>query len=731
MKRILIVSNRLPVTIEKRKGTFYYRQSAGGVATGLSSFYQSHESVWVGWPGIASDKLGGDEKELITERLKSEFNCHPLFLSQRDVSLYYEGFSNKTVWPLFHYFPQFVVHDTRYWQAYRHVNERFSHEVSEILREDDLIWVHDYQLMLVPQFIREENPEVTIGYFHHIPFPSYELFRMLPWRRQLLEGLVGSDLIGFHTYDYARHFLSSVHRVLGYDNNLGQFTAGNRRIRVDTFPMGIDYERFAKAIENPKVQRDLHNFRKRLHGYRIILSVDRLDYTKGIPLRLEAYDEFLKEHPEFREQVVLILLAVPSRTKVEHYEQLKRHIDELVGMINGKYGTIGWTPIWYLYRSLPFTTLNALYNLADVCLVTPVRDGMNLIAKEYLASKTDGAGVLILSEMAGAAKELGESIIVNPNNREEVTDALVRALKMSENERVQQNRVMRSRLQRYTVSRWAGEFIERLEDVKDRQREMRSNELIDSSRQALLADCRRASKRLLLLDYDGTLVPFHHKPEEAKPGKDLMRLIIDLANAPGNRTVIISGRDRKVLDDWFGKLPVGLVAEHGAWIRDGTWEMAEPLNDDWKAEIYPTIELYMDRTPGSFIEEKEYSLVWHYRKTSSELSTIRVRELIDDLMHLTANLDLQILEGNKVVEIKHRGINKGRMAMHWIAKHEWDFILAIGDDRTDEDMFSVIPKWGYSLKVGLGPTSARFNLKSQNDVISLLEELRDGGKRND
>ncbi len=731
MKRILIVSNRLPVTIERRKGTFHYRQSTGGVATGLSSMYKSHKSVWIGWPGISTDKLGADERQEITERLETEFNCHPVFLSQRELSLYYEGFSNKTIWPLFHYFPQFVIHDARYWKMYGNINERFSSIVSDILQEDDLIWIHDYQLMLTPQFIRQRHPEAAIGYFHHIPFPSYELFRTLPQRRQLLEGIVGADLIGFHTYDYARHFLSSIRRILGYDNNFGQLTAGDRLTRVDIFPMGIDYDRFANSFKEQTVQKEFNNFKKRAHGYKVILSVDRLDYTKGIPQRLEAYDEFLRLHPEFREQVILILVAVPSRTKVEHYELLKTHIDELIGMINGKYGTIGWSPIWYLYRALPFPALNALYNLADVCLVTPIQDGMNLIAKEYIASKEDGTGVLILSEMAGAAKELVESIIVNPHDLEEVTEALVKALKMSDDEKIQQNRAMQSRLRRYTVNRWGHEFIERLEEVKKHQQDLLSNELIKSSRETLLSEYRRSKKRLLLLDYDGTLVPFQHKPEAAKPGKGLISLIGHLADDPGNEVVIISGRDRTILETWFGQLPVGLVAEHGAWIKEEQWRMLEPLSDEWKEEIYPTIQLYMDRTPGSFIEEKEYSLVWHYRKSSSELSTIRLRELIDDLVLLTANLNLQILEGNKVVEIKDSRINKGSVSMHWIAKDAWDFILAVGDDRTDEDMFSVIPDWGYSLKVGFGTTEARYNLKSQKDVVALLEELRNGGNLND
>ncbi|HET57514.1 MAG TPA: bifunctional alpha,alpha-trehalose-phosphate synthase (UDP-forming)/trehalose-phosphatase [Deltaproteobacteria bacterium] len=730
MNRILIVSNRLPVMIERRKGSFFYRQSTGGVATGLSSLYKNRESIWTGWPGIASNRLSSEDKAEITEHLENELNCHPVFLSQRDISLYYEGFSNKTVWPLFHYFPQYVVYDRQYWRAYQNVNERFAEKVLDIMREGDLVWIHDYQLMLVPRIIRQAKPEASIGYFHHIPFPSYELFRTLPQRRELLEGLAGADLIGFHTYDYARHFLSSLHRILGYENNLGQFTEADRPVRVDTFPMGIDYDRFANAFHDPNVQKEIKNIKKRVHDYEVILSVDRLDYTKGVPQRLEAYRELLKTHPEFREKIILIMVAVPSRTRVEHYQRLKDQVDEMIGMINGEYGTIGWSPVWYLYRSLPFATLSALYNLADVCLVTPVRDGMNLVAKEYVAAKQDG-GMLVLSEMTGASRELGEAIIVNPNNHEEVTDALVQALKMNEHEIIQRNQVMKSRLRRYTVDRWGREFIERLEDMKDRHLEMLTKGLAETSRQTLLLNYRRAAARLILLDYDGTLVPLQHTPEKAKPGENLLRLIRRLATVPGNEVVVISGRDRTILENWFGDLPVGLAAEHGAWIRDGEWMMMEPLSGAWKEEIYSIIERYVDRTPGSFIEEKEFSLAWHYRKTGSELGAIRVRELIDDLIYLTANFNLQILEGDKVVEIKDSGVNKGRVAMHWITKRAWDFILAAGDDRTDEDMFAVVDDRGYTLKVGFGETEARYNLKSQKEVARLLEDLVGGKGGND
>jgi len=701
----------------------HFQPSVGGLAIGLGSFYKSYNSLWVGWPGIALNKKDSQEREPLEAKLLSEFNCYPVFLSHNDVENYYHGFCNRTLWPLFHYFTQYVVYDEALYETYKRVNRTFCEAVTEVAKEEDIIWIHDYHLMLLPKLIREKMPDATIGFFLHIPFPSFEAFRLLPWRKEILEGVLGADLIGFHTYDYARHFLSNVRNLLGYEHTLGQISGEDRVIRVDVFPMGIDYEGYANATERREVQKNVNKMRKKLGDTRVILSIDRLDYTKGIPQRLEAFDAFLGKNPQYKEGVTLILVAVPSRTQVEHYRLLKKQVDELIGKINGEHGTIGWIPIWYLYRFLRFPTLNALYSIADIAFVTPLRDGMNLIAKEYLASKTDGRGVLILSEMAGASKELGEALIVNPNNKEELVEALEEALVMPEDEQIEANRMMQKRLQRYNVRRWAEDFVDRLLYTKRLQREMGARMLTSKMRQKLVSDYRKSKRRLLLLDYDGTLIPFFVRPEVARPSETLIKLLEQLCDDPQNEVVLISGRDRGTLERWFGNIDLRLVAEHGAWIREEEWELIEPLANDWKEEIRPILELYMDRTPGSFIEEKEFSLVWHYRRAESELASVRARELKEELFHLTANLNLGVLEGSKVLEIKNIGINKGRAALRWISKEQWDFILAIGDDLTDEDVFAVMPESAYSIKVGLSPSKARFNIVSQYEVRDLLREL--------
>ncbi|UCE06418.1 MAG: bifunctional alpha,alpha-trehalose-phosphate synthase (UDP-forming)/trehalose-phosphatase [bacterium] len=728
MRRMLIVSNRLPISVQKRKGRFNYLPSAGGLATGVSSFYQSYQSLWIGWPGITTSIL--TEKQEIESKLKSE-NMYPVFLTKHQIEKYYEGFSNKTIWPLFHYFTQHTIYDKAFWEAYYHVNNIFCDEVLRLAKDDDIIWIHDYQLMLLPGLIRNKLPSATVGFFVHIPFPSFELFRSLPWRKAILNGMLGADLIGFHTYDYVRHFISAVTRLLGIDHTFGNLMLEDRVIKVDSFPMGIDFDKFANASQKSVIKREIGKIRNKIGDHKIILSVDRLDYSKGILQRLKAFDLFMDANPEYRGKLILILLVVPSRSKVEHYRKLKEAVDELVGFINGKYGNLGWTPIWYLYRSLPFNLLSALYNVADIALVTPFRDGMNLIAKEYIASKTDGKGVLILSEVAGAADELGEALAVNPNDIDDIKNALEQAFSISETAQVKQNRGMQERLARYDVNRWAEDFIDTLLKTKANQNKILAKHLNQQEKQSLIADYKNSSHRLILLDYDGTLIGFAKTPEEAKPDNELLTVLNTLTKSPQNEVVIISGRNKDTLQQWFGELNIGLVAEHGAWLRfkGKQWETIEPLKQDWKNEIRTILELYVDRTPGSLVETKDFSIVWHYRKADPGFGEMRARELVDTLVYLTSNLELQVLEGSKVVEVKNMGINKGKAAMQWLTQTKCDFILAIGDDWTDEDLFKVMPENAFSIKVGFTTSVAKFNVKSAKEVRILLNELVQEGTK--
>lgn len=724
MGRLLVIANRLPFSITKRDGEFNFRQSPGGLATGLSSLPESFKRLWIGWPGITNEKLGSKGKAQISKMLAGE-NCHPIFLSKKELEQYYEGFCNKTIWPLFHYFPVRTVYEERFWKTYKHVNQTFCDEVMKIVKPGDYIWVHDYQLMLLPKLIREKMPDAEIGFFLHIPWPSFELFRLLPWREEILNGLLGADLIGFHTYDYVRHFLSSICRILGLEHTLGRVNIGDRAVKVDAFPMGIDYERYSQAINNSGAKKELDKIIQKVGECKIILSIDRLDYTKGIIQRLEAFDLFLSENPEYKGKVILIMVAVPSRTGVEDYKALRDRLEQLIGRVNGEHGAIGYVPVWYLYRFMPFTKLIALYSVADVALITPLRDGMNLIAKEFIATKAGGKGVLILSEMTGAASELGESLIVNANNKAAIVQAIKDALEMPPLEQIERNKLMQERLERYNVLRWSSDFVNALRNVRKTHQELSVSRLSAPIRRELISEYKKAQKRLFLLDYDGTLVSFRGKPAQAGPDDEIITLLHKLSSSHENNIVIISGRDKTTLSNWLGNLNLALVAEHGAWIKQKgqDWRCIDPLKNDWKDTIRPVIELYADRTPGSFVEEKDFSLVWHYRRADPELAWLRGQELRGALLDLTANLNIGVFEGSKIIEIRNLGISKGRAVKSWLEEQNWDFLLAAGDDYTDEEMFEALPSGAYSIKVGISISKARFNMDTPYEIRLLLEEL--------
>jgi trehalose 6-phosphate synthase/phosphatase len=724
MGRLIIVANRLPLNTTRKAGKLHFRQSPGGLAAGLKSLPESSERLWLGWPGMTNEKLKAEDKEQIREQL-AEVDCRPVFLSRSQMEGYYQGFSNKTIWPLFHYFPRRTFYENRFWKSYQQVNKVFCEEVMKVVKPGDSIWVHDYQLMLLPGLLRQKMPEATVGFFLHIPWPSFELFRLLPWREEILNGLLGADLIGFHTYDYVRHFFSSVSRIIRLEHTLGDVTVANRVVKVDAFPIGIDYEKYSKAINNPAVEKEAEKIRSKIGKRKIILSIDRLDYSKGIIERLEAFDLFLSENPEYRGKVTLIMVAVPTRTGVEDYRRLRNRLEQLVGRVNGEYAGMGYIPVWYLYRSLPFEELSALYNVSDVALVTPLRDGMNLIAKEFIAAKADKPGALVISEMTGAACELGEALVVNSCDKTAIVSAIKEALEMPPLEQLERNKVMQERLRRYDVSRWSHDFLGALSDIKNTQKQMSAKKLTDSMTEKLTADYRKNKKRLFLLDYDGTLVGFKGKPAEAGPDDEIIALLRCLTKEPKNTVVIISGRDKTTLENWLGHIGTALVAEHGGWIRDENreWQSPVPFDMSWKKSIRPILELYSDRTPGSTVEEKNFSLVWHYRRADPGLAYIRGQELKVALLNLTENLDVGVFEGNKILEVKSHVVNKGWATEHWLAEGDWDFILAAGDDYTDEEMFSVLPEQAYSMKVGFAASKARFNVDSVEDIRKLLKRL--------
>ena len=731
MDRLIIVSNRLPVKIDKDDTGLHVTPSAGGLATGLESYHKGQDSIWLGWPGLipSSDK----EAEQVKLLLKKE-QCSPVFLSEDLIENYYDGFSNSTLWPLFHYFSEMTIFKEEYWEAYCKVNQLFAEAIIENAGQNDVVWIHDYQLMLLPSILREKRPDLRIGFFLHIPFPSYELIRILPWREEIVTGLLGADLIGFHTYDYARHFISSVKRLLGYDVDFNQIKLESRQVFIDVFPMGIDYGKFEREAlkvqskpiqERSKEHQDIDRFLLRMPDRKLILSIDRLDYTKGIPQRLKAFHYFLEHHPEYREKVSLVMLAVPSRTDVECYKNLKDEVDLLVGNINGTFGTMNWNPVIYFYRSMPFENLIELYSSSDIALLTPLRDGMNLVAKEFIASKVNSSGVLILSEMAGASKELGEALLVNPNNIPSTAEAIYQALIMPEEEKERTLHLMQKRLKRYDVYKWAEEFVLSLSNAIEKQSDYHARKISPTLRTNIFSEFTKESSRLIFLDYDGTLQRFFDNPQAAKPDEELYAILDAVAAHKNTQLVLVSGRDKDTFERWFGNRNYVLIAEHGAWKKEvnGSWKQRKPVNSKWKKSILPVLESFVDKTPGSLIEEKTYSLTWHYRKADIELGVLRALELVHTVSSLIENKDLEILEGKKVVEVKVSGINKGIAASEFLFDHPASFVMAIGDDWTDEYLFKALPKTAQTVKVGTENSAAKYFLSNYQDVRTLLKDM--------
>lgn len=730
MSRLIIISNRLPFSVDKSGDEVQIRQSSGGLVSALKGYFEQSngaktafsEKIWVG----SCDFLQQDWDENKDKLQSTNFLIEPVFIDDDLYSDYYNGFSNSTIWPLFHYFPSLTRYEKQQFDAYVSVNQLFADSTINIMQPDDVVWVHDYQLMIVPEILRKAFPAATIGFFLHIPFPSYEMFRLLPqkWKEAILKGLTGADLIGFHTYDYAQYFINSAKMMLGAESQYNSLQYENRLVRADLFPIGIDFNRFKTASEDKEVIDYKDVLLKNFKDKKIIFSVDRLDYTKGLNNRLEGYENFLLRYPEWREKIVFVLNIVPSRGNIPSYNERKKMIEEKVSEINGKYSTIQWQPLIYRYNHLAFKELCGLYLAANVALITPLRDGMNLVAKEYVASCTEG-GVLILSELTGAASELNEACLVNPTDTEEMADAINEALTMPLEEQKRRMQVMQKRLSEYDVVQRVNDFLEQLSKIKKDQSKLQVKLLDTEMAKKIKNDYSKAAKRCLLLDYDGTLAAITKVSSKAAPTPELLHVLQQLTADDKNEVFIISGRDAGTLQKWLGYLKINFVAEHGAIIKykDGEWETQTSVSMAWKDEIRPVLQSYVFRCTGSEIEEKKNTIAWHYRNTHPELGFVRSRELLNNLVNLTANSPIQVIDGNKVIEMRLTGFDKGATSLKIFSKFNPDFALCIGDDTTDEDMFTALDTKAYTIKVGPASSAASYNISTQKEVLPFLREL--------
>lgn len=720
--KLIIIANRLPLKVNRNDNNeLEFVRSEGGLTTGLDSLETDIEKHWVGWPGTIAESQ--DEELIIRDHLEA-LKFHPVFLNQEQIQSHYEGFSNSTLWPLCHYFYSFIDYNTTYWDGYKEVNQIFCDVALDFIQPGDIVWVQDYQLMLLPQMLRESGIDMNIGYFHHIPFPTYELIRVLPQRAELVSGLLGADLIGFHTHDYMRHFVSACERILDLRFDLDQVSLENRIAYADVFPMGINYSLYHEAPLLPEIQDKAKELRHIFSDKKLILSVDRLDYSKGILSRIKGFERFLEKHPEFHEKTSLVMIVVPSRDTVDSYYDLKTKIDEAIGAINGRYSSINWTPLYYFYHGFDFNELIAMYHIADVALITPLRDGMNLVAKEYVAAKRDKPGVLILSEMAGAAIELNDALIINPNDTDMIADSIREALEMPEENQLLRLQNMQRKTARYTVNYWANNFINQLLNIRQNFDNVNSEQVDETIISNIKSAYQSSEKRLIILDYDGTLSPFRKKPEDASPDAAILNVLKDLVADNRNNVVISSGRDHLTLEKWFGEMKISMAAEHGAYYKNASgWQHNLPDSKPWNNEITDILQLFVEKTPKSMIEEKETTLVWHYRNVDAWLASLREQQLINALIEPCTRLGLQIMRGNKIVEIKSPSHTKGSEAKRLMKMDNYDFIMAIGDDTTDEDMFKALPETAYTIKIGKMSQVARYNLRSQSKTLPFLRRL--------
>lgn len=724
MKRLMIIANRLPVTVRLGSGSDWRLEpSSGGLATALQSLHDRTQGVWVGWSGVTSKSVARAGDSLNAELTRRRLI--PIELSQHDLKHFYNGFSNGVIWPLFHFLLDKVNLEAELdWQSYRAVNQRFAKAAARNYREGDVIWVHDYQLMLVPGFLRKLLPRAKIGFFLHVPFPGSDVFRILPWRTEVLESLIAADLIGLHTSTYQHNLQRSVDQITNASCELDKIRFHDRVTQVGVYPIGIDMQPFEQAAVDPAVDQEIQNIRRAHPDKRIILGVDRLDYTKGIPRRLLTIGRLLESHPELRDHMLFIQVAVPSRESVAAYDEIRRVVHELSGRVNAQYGSPIGSPINLLYRTVPFKQLVALYRVAEVMLVTPLRDGMNLVAKEYVASRTDDDGVLVLSEFAGASAELREAISVNPYDISGTASALAMALGMSPDERKVRMQAMRAHVRTHDVHRWATRFLDDLVQLGT------SSPASISSPPALLPDeirqrLRAAPKRHVLLNYDGTLVPHFPLPALALPDRELSNLLNRLIANKSNLIHVVTARTRPSIETWLGHLPIAIHAEQGYWSRlpGEPWVKNGTLNSTWMDPVRALVDQFGERTPGAMLEVKEASLVLHYRNADPTIASERLRWLREELRQRAAD-ELVTIEGPKTFEIRPRGIHKGLVGNALGASTDpANEILAIGDDRSDEDLFASLPSTAITVKVGSGNSRAKYMLNDVGEVRLLLEEL--------
>ena len=726
----------MPIRLTTDGGKLQVQPSPGGLSAALAAF--RGDATWVGWPGAV---IPQELQKRVRTRLAKD-HLFPVFLSADEEVDFYGKVCNDTLWPLFHYFADRLRITPEAWARYVDVNERFAETIIDHCEPDSRVWVHDFHLMLVPAMLRARAPRLSIGFFLHIPFPSSEVYRLLPAREQLLRGVLGADYVSFQVGDYARHFRSSCLRMLGIDSEPDWLEVDDRRVGIGVDPIGIDVDGFREVLADPETERLLADLERQYEGRRLLVGVERLDYTKGIPQKLHAFERFLEQDPQRARTTTMIQVVVPSRLDSPEYRAQRDEIELLIAGINGRFARPGVTPVEYIHRDISKPALVALYRRADVMMVTALRDGMNLVAQEFVLCQSEPGlpsrwrGALLLSELAGSAQVLPGALLVNPWNVDGVVEQLATALVLPARERQRRLETMAKRVEALESSRWAEGFLTRLGRYSRRDRRTRRPPTMDVALEEKLGRrFARARERTILLDYDGTLREFEVHPDLAQPTPELRALLRSLASLPSTDVHIVSGRRRRNLEQWLGRLPVYLCAEHGYLARapGGEWETLLDLDLSWLRPIERLLRRVAADVPGAHVERKSCSVAWHYRQAEPEYGSWRARELLNDLHQHLAGAPAEILAGHQVVEVRALGVDKGvyvRRVFPDGSKEPTHFVLGLGDDHTDHDLLDALPTGSVAGHVGGLLPSTRsdgrredIHLVGPGEVRSFLQTL--------
>lgn len=720
--KIGIVSNRLPVTIVKKEGKFCLEQSNGGLATALKTVYENKNSVWIGWPGIITENE--NEKKEIIELLKP-LRLIPVFLTYEEWDGFYNGFSNNLLWPIFHYHPSYSNFDKKNWILYKEVNKKYAEIVTTHVSDKDLVWLHDYQLMLVPQYLNHSY----ISYFHHIHFPPKEIFDIIPWRIEILNGLLQCKHLVFQTQNDASNFTQTCNSYHKYLFEKDTLLENNLEYKISHHPISIDANHFRDLLHTPQGILHTNKLSDIYKNKKVILSVDRLDYCKGLIERLKSIDGLLEEYPQYIENLVFVMIVVPSRIHVEPYENHKLLVDQWVGKINSKFSTQNWRPIQYFYQQFTPEQLVGYYGVADICLITSLRDGLNLVSKEYIACRENNDGTLILSEMAGAAKELHYAIKVHPYDIDQIKDAILYALEISDEEASLRMKDLKERVFSYTINEWLYTIFEEIKVVYPTLKFDSQKSINIQLLQSIKLKFRHSKRRIFLLDYDGCLRHFEKVALNATPNEEIMNVLKKIIALPETEVFIVSGRKYEELDQWFAHLPLGLIAEHGNAFKpiNQSWIFNYQLNIHQRESLDRILSTYTQLMEHSYLETKQGGFCFHFGNCSVEVQKRYVEEFYRKLIQVIDELKIPLTcnATSNSIEVLPVNVNKGAGIKKWITLCNDNFILSAGDEETDEDMFRVLPKSAFTFKIGQNNSIARYRINEIDKFIQFLHQLVD------